>query len=390
MKNAVIVAGARTPIGSFLGSLSSLTAPQLGALAITGALAKSGLTVRDIDEVIMGQVLQGGVGQAPARQASLKASLPNSIPCTTVNKVCGSGLKAVMMAADQITLGQKAIIAGGMESMSNAPYALANARHGLRMGHQPTLDLMIHDGLWDPYSQAPMGSFGDRCAEKYGFTRQDQDQFAHESYQYAIAAQKNRSFVDEIVPVEISQKSGVKNIDVDEEPLRYMPDKFATLKPAFLANGTTTAANASKINDGAAALVVVDEQFARERNLNVKARIIAKATYAHEPEWFTTAPVMAIQKALQYANMKTSDIDLYEINEAFSVVTMAAIKELSLVREQVNVLGGAIALGHPIGASGARLLVTLLNALSIKNKRFGCVSLCLGGGEAVAAIIERL
>ena len=391
MKNAVIVGRARTPIGSFLGSLSTVPATKLGSVAISGALKASKLEGSEIDEVIMGQVLQGGVGQAPARQASLGAGLSPHIPCTTINKVCGSGLKAVMLAKDQITLGQaRAIIAGGMESMSNAPYILPQARSGFRMGNQTALDLMIHDGLFDPYGQAPMGSFGDLCATTLHISREEQDHYAHESYKRAILAQKNGIFAEEIVPVEIAGKGSSKQIVDDEEPSRYLPEKFPQLKPAFSAQGTTTPANASKVSDGAAAVVVAEEEFARARKLPIAARIVAYSTYAQEPQWFTTAPIKAIEKVLKAANLHAADVEVYEINEAFSVVALAAIKELGIKHEHVNVFGGAVSLGHPIGSSGARLLVTLITALKHHNKRFGCVALCLGGGEAVAMIIENL
>ncbi len=391
MKNVVIIGRARTPIGSFLGSLSTLPATKLGATAIKGALANSTLATTEIDEVIMGQVLQGGAGQAPARQASLGAGLSDQVPCTTINKVCGSGLKSVMLAHDQIALGHsRTVVAGGMESMSNAPYFLPTARVGMRMGNAQAIDMMIHDGLYDPYGQAHMGSFGDLCAATFGFTREEQDAYAHESYRRALFAQQKGIFKQEIVPVDISVKGQVKQIVDDEEPSRYLPEKFPQLKPSFSAQGTTTPANASKVSDGAAAVIVTDESFAKEQSLPIAARIIASATHAQEPAWFTTAPIKAIDKALKKANLTPLDIDLYEINEAFSVVAMAAIKELGLNHEHVNVFGGAISLGHPIGCSGARLLVTLITALNYHNKRFGCVSLCLGGGEAVAMIIERL
>jgi acetyl-CoA C-acetyltransferase len=390
VKRAVIVSGLRTPIGSFMGGLSSLTAPELGSATIKGILEQSKVAKSEINEVIMGHVLQGGVGQAPARQASLGAGLSTHVPCTTVNKVCGSGLKAVMMAEDAILLGKSnAVIAGGMESMSNAPYILPGARAGFRMGNHTAVDLMIHDGLFDPYGKAHMGSFGDMCAREYHFSRAQQDEFAHESYRRALDAQKKGYFAEEIIPVAVKQKGEVKHIANDEEPMRYQADKMPLLKPAFDTQGSVTAANASKINDGAAALLVTSENFAKSMNLDIKARIVASATFAHDPEWFTTAPVFAIKSALAQASLNTGDIDLYEINEAFSVVALYAIKELNLKREQVNVFGGAVALGHPIGCSGARLVVTLLNALKTYNKRLGCVSLCLGGGEAVAMIVER-
>lgn len=390
MKNAVIVGRARTPMGSFLGTLSTLSAPQLGSIAIRGALKASGLAPADIEEVIMGQVLQGGAGQAPARQASLGADIGTQVPCTTVNKVCGSGLKAVMLASDQIALGRaRAIVAGGMESMSNAPYILPGARTGFRMGNHSAIDLMIHDGLFDPYGKAHMGSFGDLCAQTFKFSREEQDAYAHESYQRAQRAQNNGVFAEEIVPVEIALKGQSKQIVDDEEPSRYVPEKFPQLKPAFAAEGTTTAANASKVSDGAAALIVADEDFAKEKRLPIAARIVAQATFAQEPAWFTTAPIKAITRAIKNAGLKVSDIDLFEINEAFSVVALAAIKELHLSHERVNVYGGAVSLGHPIGSSGARLLVTLITALKLHKKRYGCVAICLGGGEAVAMIVEN-
>jgi acetyl-CoA C-acetyltransferase len=391
VQTSVIVGGARTPIGSFLGSLSSLSAPQLGSVAIEAAINKAHIHKNDIHQVIMGQVLQGGVGQAPARQASLGAGLSSAIPCTTVNKVCGSGLKAIMMAADAIALGQSSVVvAGGMESMSNAPYLLPNARAGFRMGDHKAVDLMIHDGLLDPYSKAHMGIFGDLCARTYQFTRAQQDDYAKNSYQRAIAAQQQGYFNDEIATVVIKAKGESIPITKDEEPERFRPEKMAALKAAFEAEGTVTAANASKVNDGAAAVVVMSEAEARLKKLPAKARIIAYKTFAHDPQWFTTAPVMAIKAVLNDASLDVAAIDLFEINEAFSVVAMTAIKELALDKNRVNVFGGAVALGHPIGSSGARLVVTLLNALEKHNKRLGCVSVCLGGGEAVAMIVERL
>lgn len=392
MKNVVVTSTARTPIGGFLGSLSTLSAPKLGAHAIASAIERSSINKDLIDEVIMGQVLQGGVGQAPARQASIYAGLSPAIPCTTVNKVCGSGLKAVMMARDGIMLGDaNAIVAGGMESMSNAPYFFKNARQGFRMGDQTAFDLMIHDGLFDPYGQAHMGSFGDLCAREHKFSREEQDQFAHASYQRAQAAAAAGYSKNEIAPVIITEKNGAtREVALDEEPARYQPEKMATLRPVFSKDGTVTAANASKINDGAAAVVVASEDFARDNKLPIKARIVGQATHATDPQWFTVAPIGAIKKILMHAKLDVSDIDLFEINEAFSVVTLVAMRELKLPHERVNIFGGAIALGHPIGCSGARLLGSLLNALEIKQKRYGCVSLCLGGGEAVAMIVERV
>jgi acetyl-CoA C-acetyltransferase len=391
MKKTVILSAVRTPIGSFMGSLSSMPATALGSIAIKAALNKSTVLPSDVDQVIMGQVLQGGAGQAPARQAAILAGLPEHVPCTTVNKVCGSGLKAVMMAASDIATGESStVIAGGMESMSNAPYILPQARAGFRMGNNVAVDLMINDGLFDPYNKLSMGIFGDRTALEYKFSRAEQDEYAKSSYQRAIDAQKNGYFKDEMVSIEIKSKLGSTIIDKDEEPTRFQPEKFATLRPAFSEDGTVTAANASKVSDGASALVLMEEQKAKEKNLKPVGRIIASATFAQNPAWFTTAPVTAIKKALKLANMKPDDIDLYEINEAFSVVSMYAMKELSLKRDQVNIFGGAISLGHPIGCSGARLLTTLLNALKLQNKSLGCVSLCIGGGEAVAMIVERI
>lgn len=390
MNNAVIVGAKRTPIGSFLGTLSSLTAPELASVAIKAALIEAGINPLECDEVIMGQVLQGGVGQAPARQAALGAGLSPKTPCTTVNKVCGSGLKALMLANQSIALGESTIaVAGGMESMSQAPYMLPKARAGFRMGDQVAVDLMIHDGLWDPYGKAHMGNFGDQCAKEHGFSRAAQDEFAKSSYQKARAAQEKGWFTDEICSVAIKNRNDEKLIETDEEPTRFAPEKFSVLKPAFSTSGSVTAANASKINDGAAALVLASKEASHARSLPVLGRIIASATYAQEPQWFTTAPAEAIRKVCAQASLSIQDIDLFEINEAFSVVAMYSIKELGLDESLVNVFGGAVALGHPIGCSGARLVVTLLNALKKYNKRLGCIAVCLGGGEAVSMLIER-
>ena len=390
MHKAVIIGAARTPIGSFMGSLSSETAPALGSVAILGALERAQIKSCDINEVIMGEVLQAGVGQAPARQAALKAQIPAHVPCTTVNKVCGSGLKAIMMADQSIRLGEaELVIAGGMESMSNAPYALGKARAGLRMGDAQVTDLMIHDGLFDPYGHAHMGNFGDLCAKEHNFSRQDQDKFACESYEKALSAQKAGYFSAEIQPVNINTRAGVLNINSDEDPAKYQPPKMPGLRPSFSPEGTVTAANASKISDGAAALVIASQDEAQKRKANILGRIIASATFAAEPQWFTTAPAEAIRKVLKKASLKATDIDCFEINEAFAVVPMYAIKELNLDPARVNIFGGAIALGHPIGCSGARLMVTMLNIMAQKKLKFGLVTLCLGGGEAVAMIVER-
>lgn len=385
-----IMARARTPIGSFLGRLSQLPAPKLASFAIQAALKQISLKPSDIQEVIFGHVLSGGVGQAPARQAALLAGLPSSVPCTTVNKVCGSGLKAVLMASQSIQLRESDIVvAGGMESMSKAPYVLQNTRAGFRIGDQIAVDSMIEDGLLDPYSRQQMGTFGDQCALEFHFTREQQDQYAIQSYEKALRAQKNGFFKDEIVPVSIVDKKQSKTIEEDEEPGRYQPDKIPSLTPAFSKNGSVTAANASKLNDGAAALVLMSEEEVKKRQLQPKAWVVSYATFAHDPAWFTTAPIEAIRLALQKANLSISDVDLFEINEAFSVVPMIAIAKLGLDPNRVNIWGGAVALGHPIGCSGARILTTLISALTQTNGRIGCASICLGGGEAIAMVVQR-
>jgi acetyl-CoA C-acetyltransferase len=390
MREVVVVSAVRTPIGAFQGALASLSAPRLGAVVIQEALKRANVANTDVSEVIMGEVLTAGVGQAPARQASLYAGLPNSVPCMTINKVCGSGLKAVMLARQAIALGDADIVvAGGMESMSNAPYLLPTARNGMRMGNATAVDSMIHDGLWDPYGNAHMGCFGDQCARENDFSREAQDAFAKQSYERALAAQKSGLFKNEIVGVEVVEGKDKKLVDTDEEPSRYKPEKMGALKPAFGKEGTVTAANASKIDDGAAAVVLMSAEEAKKRGLTPLATLVADGTNAREPAQFTTAPAGSIERALKKANLKASDIDLYEINEAFSVVTMVTMKQLGLVPDRVNVWGGAVALGHPIGASGARLLVTLLNQMKHFDKKLGCASLCIGGGEAVAVIARR-
>jgi acetyl-CoA C-acetyltransferase len=388
--DAVIVSIARTPIGSFQGSLSSLTAPELGAVAIRAAIERACIEPADVDEVIMGEVITAGVGQAPARQAALAAGLPSSVPCTTLNKVCGSGLNAVMHARRMIALGEaKIVLAGGMESMSNAPYVLPGARSGFRMGTQQALDAMIYDGLWDPYQSRHMGTFGDLCARERGFSREAQDAYAKSSYERAIAAQKQRRFASEIAPVILEALGTATRVDTDEEPARFRPEKMATLKPAFDADGSITVGNASKISDGAAAVVVMSRAEAERRGSQALATIVADATHAHEPQWFTTAPPQAIRKVADRTGIGVEQIDLFEINEAFAVVVLAAMKVLELDHSKVNIHGGAISLGHPIGCSGARTLVTLVNAMRQTGARTGCVSLCLGGGEAVAMIVRR-
>ena len=391
MSEAVILSAARTPVGSFQGALSSLKAPQLGSVVIKAALERAGVTVDQVDEVLMGEVLTAGVGQAPARQAALGAGLPNTVPCTTLNKVCGSGLKSVMLAAQTIKAGDaQVIVAGGQESMTNAPYLLPTARGGMRLGNQTAVDSMMFDGLWDPYGDKPMGNFGDQCAKEKDFSRQSQDEFAAESYRRAQAATKNGTFKAEIAAVTITGKKGDTIVDTDEEPSKVDFEKMKTLKGAFGKEGTVTAANASKLNDGAAAVIVTSKEWAEKNGKKPLARIVAYAQAAQAPEWFTTAPIPAMQAALKKANLTVKDIDLWEINEAFSVVTMVAMRDMGIEHSKVNVHGGAVALGHPIGASGARLLTTLLHALKEKNLKRGCVSLCIGGGEAVALIVERL
>ncbi len=391
MKEIVILGGARTPIGTFLGTLASLPAPKLGSIAIKGALQNSGVQPEQIEQVIMGNVLQAAIGQAPARQAGIGAGIPVAAGAVTVNKVCGSGLKSVMYAANDIRCGEYDIaIAGGMESMSNAPYALTQARTGYRMGNGKMIDVMIHDGLWDPYGVKHMGNCAEMCVAKYHFTREQQDAFSLESYKRAQEAVKSGKFKKEIAVVEISSKKGTSVIIDDEEPFAAPLDKIATLKPAFQKEGgTVTAANSSKINDGAAALVVTSDEYARKNNLKPMARIVAQATSAQEPEWFTTAPAKAIDLVLKRANMKVADIDLFEVNEAFAAVALAAMEDVKIPHEKMNVNGGAVALGHPIGASGARILVTLLYAMAARNAKRGLVAICIGGGEAAAMIVER-
>lgn len=391
MENVVIVSAVRTPVASFQGALSSLPAPKLGATAIKEALNRAKVSPDEIDECIMGEVLAAGVGQAPARQAALFAGLKNSTPCMTINKVCGSGLKAVMLAADSLQLGHtKIAVAGGQENMSLAPHLLENSRSGYRMGPATIVDSMIKDGLWDPYNNFHMGSAAEICVKENHFTREQQDAFAIDSYKKAQAAITAGAFKNEIAPVTIESKKGAVTVDKDEEPFNTNFEKIPGLRPAFEKDGTITAANASKINDGAAALVLMTESTAKARGVKPLAKIVAQATFAQEPKYFTTAPVGAIKKALQAANLKTAEIDLWEINEAFAVVTQVAMKELEIPAEKVNVYGGAVAIGHPIGASGARIMTTLVHALHSKNKRYGLATLCIGGGEAVAVIVEKV
>jgi len=388
----VILSAARTPIGSFLGSLSSLTAPQLGSIAIRAALERAGVEPGAIESVIFGNVLQAGIGQAPARQASLGAGIPNSVPCVTLHKVCGSGMRAMMDAANGILAGEYEIaVAGGMESMSNAPYLLPKARTGYRMGNGELIDSMVHDGLWDPYKNIHMGSCAEMCVEKYQFTREALDAFSLESYKRAQEANNSGKFDPEIAPVTVPQKKGEpKIVSRDEEPFAAPLDKMATLKPAFQKNGAVTAANSSKINDGAAALVVCSAEKAKALGRKPIARIVGYAGTAQAPEWFTTAPIVAMRKVLDRGRVRLKDIDLFEINEAFAAVTMAAIHDLELDPAKVNVRGGAVALGHPIGASGARIVTTLVHALGQEGKKLGMASICIGGGEATAMIVEAV
>lgn len=388
---SVIVSAVRTPIGTFLGSLSSLTAPQLGSLVIREAVKRAGIQPEEVSEVIMGQVLQGGVGQAPARQAAIYAGLPVSVPCMTINKVCGSGLKSVMLADQAIKCKDASIVvAGGMESMSNAPYFVKKARTGFKMGNVELIDLMIHDGLWDVYNQIHMGNAGDLCAREFKISREEQDNYALMSYKRALEAQEKGWFAEEIIPVEIDDRKGKIIVDKDEEPTKVNFEKIPQLKPAFNKDGTITAANASSIDDGASALVVMDEDIAKVRGIKPLARIIAHDSYAQQPEWFTTAPAKAITKVCKKAGIKVEDIELFEINEAFAVVTIVTCKELNIPYEKVNIHGGAVSLGHPIGASGARILTTLIYALKKTGKKLGLATLCIGGGEANAMIIEML
>jgi acetyl-CoA C-acetyltransferase len=392
MTEVVIASAVRTPIGSFQGALAALSASDLGAIAVREAVARAGCRPADVDHVFMGCVLPAAMGQAPARQCVIKAGLPTSVGAVTLNKVCGSGLQAVMFARREILSGEaQLLVAGGMESMTNAPYALPKARAGYRMGHGQLLDTMIHDGLWDPYNDVHMGGCGDKVAAHYGFTRQQQDAFAAESYRRALAAQQAGKFKAEIVPVEVPQRRGPPLVvEQDEEPVRSDPARFAELKPAFSSGGTVTAANASTLNDGAAALVIASRQRADELGLRPLARIVADATASQEPEWFTTAPVKALARLYAKTGRGARDWDLYEINEAFSGVVLAAIREHGLDPESVNVHGGAVSLGHPIGCSGARILVTLLHALRDRGKSTGVATLCIGGGEAVALAVEML
>jgi acetyl-CoA C-acetyltransferase len=389
--DVVILSGARTPMGGFQGELSGRTAPELGAAAIGEAVKRAGIAAGDIDETVMGCVLPAGLGQAPARQAAVYAGVPFDVPATTINKMCGSGMKAVMMAADQISAGRATLaIAGGMESMSNAPYLLPKARGGLRLGHGEIKDSMFLDGLEDAYEHRLMGTYAEDAARHYQFTRAEQDAYATESLARAKKAQDSGAFDSEIIAVKVPAKGGETTVALDEQPKKADPAKIPTLKPAFAKDGTVTAANSSSISDGAAALILTSAEEAKKRGLKPIARIVAQASNAQEPKWFTTAPVGAIEKVLKEAGWKKEDVDLFEINEAFAVVAMIAMRDLGLPHDKVNVNGGACALGHPIGASGARIIVTLLAALEKRGLKRGVAALCIGGGEATAVAVERL
>jgi len=388
---ALIVSGVRTPIGSFGGTLSTVPAQQLGAVAIQAALKRAGVEGEDVDEVIMGNVVSAGLGQNPARQAAIRAGIPSSVGAMTINKVCGSGLKAVMLADQAIKLAEAhVVVAGGMENMSLAPYLLFQARQGYRMGNGELVDAMIYDGLWDVYGGKHMGTYGDQCAAKYSFSRADQDDFAVRSYTRARKAIAEGLFDEETVPVEVPERKGTRTVAEDEEPSRFNEDKLRALKPAFGKEGTVTAGNASSINDGAAALVVASDAKCASLRLKPVARIVGSATFSREPEWFTLAPIGALKRLLDKINWSVEETDLFEINEAFSAVTMAAEKELGIPGEKVNIYGGAVALGHPIGCSGARILVTLLTGLKNSGGTRGIAALCIGGGEAVALAVERI
>jgi acetyl-CoA C-acetyltransferase len=386
-----IVGASRTPIGAFLGALSTLPAPRLGAAAIDAALKKANVALDQVGEVFMGNVLSAGIGQAPARQAAIYAGIPASVPATTVSKVCGSGLQAVIFGVKTIALGDADIVvAGGMESMSHVPYYMPGARTGLRMGNAQLIDGMIHDGLWDPYNNFHMGNAGETCAKEHKFSREAQDEYAKESFRRALSAQREGLFAAEITPVSVPQKKGDALIVKDDEgPPAGKPEKFATLKPAFQKDGTITAANASSINDGASALVLASEKAVAAHKLEPLGRIVGYGGAAQAPEWFTTAPAAAIKNTTQKLGLTTDQIDLYEINEAFAVVAMAVTKLCDLDPQKVNVRGGAVALGHPIGASGARILTTLLYAMKDRGAKRGLATLCIGGGEALALVVER-
>nr|WP_168713316.1 acetyl-CoA C-acyltransferase [Cochlodiniinecator piscidefendens] len=390
VKEVVIAGASRTPMGGFQGDFEGVDAPTLGGAAIRGALSNAKAEAAQVQELLMGCVLPAGQGQAPARQAGFAGGLGSDVPATTLNKMCGSGMKAVMSAFDQIATGQiDVMIAGGMESMTNAPYLLPKMRSGARIGHQNVQDSMFLDGLEDAYDKGRlMGSFAEDCAEKYQFTREEQDEYALQSLANALEAQKSNAFEGEITAVSLATRKGELIVDCDEQPAKARPGKIPQLKPAFKKDGTITPANASSISDGAAALVVANAEMAEKEGLNIRAKIVGHASHAHEPEWFSTAPVPATKKLLERLGWKVDDVDLWEVNEAFAVVPMAFMREFGIPRDKVNVNGGACALGHPIGASGARILVTLLNAMEKRGLKRGVAAICIGGGEGTAIAIE--
>ena len=390
MKEVVIVSAVRTPMGSFGGSLSSVSASRLGSIVIKAAIEKAGISKDIVQEVFMGNVLQANLGQAPARQAALGAQLPNTVECMTINKVCGSGLKSVMLAEQSIRLGDNKIsIAGGMENMSLAPYYIEKSRTGMGFGHQKVTDAILKDGLWDPYSDFAMGNCGEILCKEEKYSREAQDQYAIESYKRSNRAIKNGEFKNEIEPVDIRRKKENIIFDTDEEPLKFREDKISQLRPAFSKDGTITAANASSLSDGSAAVLLASKSEVKNHSLKPLAKIIAHCSFATEPLYFTRAPIYAIEKVLTLSGLKLSDIDLFEINEAFSCVPMVAMDKLNIPSEKVNVNGGAVSMGHPIGASGTRILVTLLNALKNQKLKYGLVAICIGGGEASAMIVEN-
>jgi acetyl-CoA C-acetyltransferase len=390
MTDIVILAATRTPIGNFQGVFTETPAAQLGAVAIRGAVTKSGVAPEKITDVLMGNVLQAGQGQAPARQAAIQAGLPNSVRTATIHKVCGSGLQAVMQGAHALQAGMGSVfVAGGMENMTRAPYLLPKARAGFRIGHQQVIDSIITDGLWDPYNDIHMGNCAEQCAAKYGFTREDQDAYAIESFKRANAAQKSGRFAGEIAPVELKDRKGnLTKVEHDEGPAKVNYEKLPQLKPAFQKDGTITPANASSINDGAAALVLTTADYAASHGHQPVAKMVALGSHAQEPLWFTTAPVQAAQQALKTAGWSVDEVDLWEVNEAFAVVPMAFMHELKVSHEKVNVDGGAISLGHPIGCSGARIVVTLIAALKARGLKRGVAAICIGGGEGLAVCVE--
>ncbi len=391
MSEVVILSAARTPIGAFQGVFRDVPAPQLGGRAIAGACERAGMPPSDLEQVYMGCVLPAGIGQAPARQAGFAAGCTPSTGAITFNKVCGSGMRTFMSAANDLRAGDfSLVVAGGMENMSRSPYLALGARDGMRLGHGKFVDSMILDGLWDPYGDQHMGNCAELCARELHFTREQQDDYSRESYARARAAQESGASAREIVAVEVKSRKGTKVVDQDEEPYKADLEKMSGLRPAFDKEGTVTAANASKINDGAAALVLATAEEAARRGLKPVARLVSQATFSQQPEWFTTAPVGAIRKALERAGKSVDEIDLFEVNEAFAVVALACAKELGIGHDKLNVRGGAVALGHPIGASGARILVTLLDAMAERGLRTGCAGICIGGGEATAVVVERL